>query len=235
NPERTTVSTPFYTLGFSDRWILDRMEIEGGPDILDVDVLGAPIGNCVRSPYTASLSHGAFLVNRDGPVRAIRRVIGFNSGILTEMQWVFYPRLAEALTTLRVHSLPGPVAYTDHSPAAEGMRYRSSNSDWVTIDGRPDRVGGSEMPRWAMVVGRQGSYVVDYRVEVSGMPRPPIGHVYLDEANPDFEPCLLDGAFYGAHGISMDGELQNTDPSRGRAGNLTVLRRFAFGGDPDAA
>src|SRR5690606_24302428 len=85
NPENTTVRTPFYTLGFSDRWILDRMEIEGGPDILDVDVLGATPGNCVRSPYTASLSHGAFLANRDGPVRAIRRVIGFNSGILTEM------------------------------------------------------------------------------------------------------------------------------------------------------
>ena len=234
NPEDTTVRTAYYTLGFADRWMWNRLEIEGGPDILDVDVLGAPVGNCVRSPYTGSLSRGAFLVNRDGPVRGIRRVIGFNSGAMTEMQWTFYQRFADARTTLRVHPLPGATAYLDHSAEAEGMRYRSSNSDWVSIDGQHDQIG-TAAPEWEMVAGRQGSYVVTYDVEVSGVPRPPIERVYLDDAHPRTPPCLLDGAYYGAHGIALTGELQNTDPSRGRAGHFSVRRRFAFGGDPEVA
>lgn len=234
NPENTTVRTPYYALGFSDRWILNELRIENGPDILDVDVMGSPIGNCARSPYTASLGRGAFLVNRDGPVRGIRRVIGFNSGSLTEVEWVFYPRLAEARLTLRVHPLPGPAVYIDHSAAAQGMRLRTSTSNWVEIDGRPDRLGGAA-PAWAMVTGRQGSYVVDYRVESSGLRLPPVVGVYEDDARPRATPCLLDGSFYGAHGLRLGGEIANTDPSRGRAGDLRIRRRFAFGGNPEAS
>lgn len=234
NPENTTVRTPYYTMGFSDRWILNELRIENGPDILDVDALGSPIGSCARSPYTASLSRGAFLVNRDGPVRGIRRVIGFNSGPLTEMQWVFYPRLAVSEVNLRVHPLPGPAVYTDHSAEARGMRLRTSNSDWVTIDGEPDRIG-SAPPQWAMVAGRQGSYVVDYDVEASGLRLPPLEQIYVDEARPRADPCLLDASFYGAHGLRLGGEIANTDPGRGRAGDLRIRRRFAFGGDPAEA
>jgi hypothetical protein len=235
NPEDTSVRTAYYTLGFTDRWVLNRMEIEGGPDILDVDMQGAEVGSCIRSPYTASLARGAFLVNRDGPVRAIRRVIGFNSGPLTEMQWVFYQRLAVTETTLRVHPLQrGPAAYIDHSPEAVGMRFRSSSTDGVTIDGRPDRVAAAA-PEWGMVTGRQGSYVVDYDVRVSGFRAPRVDQVFLDDADPREEPCLLDASFYGAHGISVQGALENTDPARGRAGAFSVRRRFAFGGDPEAA
>ena len=234
NPENTTVRTDFYTLGFSDRWIMNSLQIEGGPDILDVDMFGFVPGECGRSPYSASIARGAFLVNKDGPVRGIRRVVGFNSGPLAEMQWVFYQRLAESTATPRVHQIPGLLGYFDLSPEAEGMRFRAAGTDWVTIDGQPDRLG-SPSPEWGMVTGRQGSYAVDYEVQSSGFRLPPVEAFYLDDATPNIQPCLLDGAFYGANGVWVHGRIPNTDPGRGRAAEITARRRIVFGGDPEEA
>ena len=102
NPEDSTVTTPFYTQHFSDRWADDALQITdrgaSGVDILDRHKdLFAP-GNCGRSEDTFDDAEGAFIVNKSGPVRAIRSYIGANSGPLTERQHIFYER-REDITT----------------------------------------------------------------------------------------------------------------------------------------
>ncbi len=66
NPEDSRVTTPTYRAHFADRWLLDELAVAGGPDLLDVDMIGFGPGICWRTPYTGSLSEGAFVVNRCG-------------------------------------------------------------------------------------------------------------------------------------------------------------------------
>jgi hypothetical protein len=198
-------------------------------------MFGFEPGFCGRSPYTASVADGAFIVNKDGPLRAIRRVVGFNSGPQSEMQWVFYRRLAVSEVVPRVHQIRGLLWYFDHSPAAEGMRFRAAGTVEVVIDGRPDRLDGAS-PEWEMVTGEQGSYAAAYEVEASGFQLPPVQAFYLDDARPSIQPCMLDGAFYGANGLWVSGRIPNTDPALAPgAARVRVRRRIVFGGDPEEA
>ena len=94
NPENSLVSTGKYTHHFGDRWLSDRLTITvqggSGADILDRHkALFAP-GNCARSEDTFDDAEGAFIVNKDGPVRAIRSYVGANSGPSTERTHIFY-------------------------------------------------------------------------------------------------------------------------------------------------
>ena len=62
----------------------------GARDILDRHKnLFAP-GNCGRSENTFSDGAGAIIVNKNGPVRAIRSYIGANSGTYTHREHLFY-------------------------------------------------------------------------------------------------------------------------------------------------
>ena len=158
NPEDSTVRTNFYTRHFSDRWADDGLKIiapgASGVDILDRHKnLFAP-GNCGRSEDTFDDAEGAFIVNKSGPVRAIRSYIGANSGPLTARQHIFYDRREDITTTLRVHAIPGVMDFFDYSPAANGMTYRSDvDPRGATIDGaarrrqlREDRLGDGRRP-----------------------------------------------------------------------------------------
>jgi hypothetical protein len=239
NPESTTVRTDFYALGFSDRWVLDRLEVEGGPDLLDVDLLSFGPGRCERTPYTGSRAEGAFLVNRSGPVRALRRVIGFNSGPLTEMTWTFYRRHAVSDAVLRVHPVPGVALWLDHTPEATGATYRDpERPDGAAVDGRPDAgEGDGRAPaRWQVFDGPRSRYVMDYAVSTAGNARAAVRAVFFDDARSEVPTCTADEAFYGAHGVWVDGRIPNSDPRLGRVeGRLSVRRRFVFGGDPETA
>jgi hypothetical protein len=91
-----------------------------GADILDRHKnLFAP-GNCVRSEDTFSAAEGAFIVNKSGPVRALRAYIGANSGPYTGRLHVFYARRELITTYLRVHA-----------------RSRASWTSWTTEPPRP--------------------------------------------------------------------------------------------------
>ena len=115
NPELTTVESPgVWRASFSDRWIRDGLWVEHGV-MLSTDLLdrhrttsGAP--GCTRSEdtfsgYTLNASEGAFLANIDGPVRALRSLVGANSGVITQRDHVFWPRREDLTTRLRVHPL----------------------------------------------------------------------------------------------------------------------------------
>ena len=143
NPENSTVSTPYYSQHFSDRWVDDQLRITmpgaGGQDILDRHKnLFAP-GNCGRSEDTFSAGAGAMIANKSGPVRAIRSYIGANSGTYTQREHIFYERRHDITTYLRVHAIPGVMDFFDYAPAAIGMTYKSDvDPRGVRIDGVPD-------------------------------------------------------------------------------------------------
>ena len=178
NPENSVVTTPYYSHHFSDRWISDEIHImtggATGVDILDLHkALFAP-GNCSRSENTFSYGEGAFIVNKSGPVRAIRSYVGANSGPLTQRDHLFYEGRQDIRTFLRVHSIAGIMDFFDYSPSASGMTYYNNlNTSGVTIDGNPDSVALGTL-QWEMVTGAQGSLVLASSVatNIPGLARP---------------------------------------------------------------
>jgi len=127
NPENSIISNAWYRTHFSDRWIRDELNIyaggAGGLDILDrhKDMFGP--GVCNRTENTFSDGEGAFIANKDGPVRAIRSYLGANSGPITQRDHFFYERRQDMLTHLRVHPIPGLIDLYDYSTNAIGMVY----------------------------------------------------------------------------------------------------------------
>ena len=232
NPEHSRVTTPHYRLGFSDRWIADELAVGEGPDLLDVDMIGFGPGICWRTPYTGSLSEGAFVVNRSGPVRAIRGVVGFNSGPLVQQTWIFYERLIETRSVLRVHPVPGVMSYLDLSDAARGMTYFDANHAYgIAVDGEPDALHEG-VPTWQAVTGPQGTLVTLHEVTAENF-EPTVETYHEDNGFPDYAACMGDDRFVGAHGLHIADEIPNTDP-REREGELVGLalsRRIVVGGE----
>src|SRR4029079_5149747 len=122
-----------YKRHFSNRWVTDQLNViaagKTAPDILDRQkVLFAP-NVCGRSedtfdatgPYGSA--EGAFVINKSGPVRAIRSYVGANSGPSTQRTDICYDRREDLRTDLRVHAIPSVMDFIDYSAAASGMTY----------------------------------------------------------------------------------------------------------------
>ena len=114
------------TAGLDDAHHHHRAGGASGADILDRHKnLFAP-GNCGRSEDTFAAAEGAFIVNKSGPVRAIRCYVGANSGPL-------HPAPARLLRAARGHhDVPaGPrdrrASWTSSTTARRrrGMTYRN--------------------------------------------------------------------------------------------------------------
>ncbi len=235
NPEDSTIATPYFSQHFSDRWIDDGLQIHAGnasgADILDRHKSMFAPGSCGRSEDTFSAGEGAFIVNRNGPVRAIRSYIGANSGPYTQRQHVFYRRSEEISTFLRVHAIPSVLDFFDYSPAALGMTYRNDlNTAGVTIDGVPETPTPGA-PRWEQVSGPQGSMSIinardaDFAMTVTSY--------YLDDSTPSITQCTGDATAYGSSGSYITSSIPNTDPRLGAAGTLIASRDLYF--DPPGA
>jgi hypothetical protein len=147
------------------------------PDLLTLDVFRGTddpfdpaFEGCVRWPFTGSASEGGFLVNVDGPIRAIRHLIGFNSGPLTEVMWTFYPLTVETVTTPRVHRLNHGFALFLHlSSEAEGYTYArgtgtAASATDVVDEGDPG-FGSVDLPAWQTLTGPGGGWAIAYDVE----------------------------------------------------------------------
>ncbi|MDX1421065.1 MAG: hypothetical protein R3181_13955, partial [Rubricoccaceae bacterium] len=100
NPEDTWVEGSSYRAHFSDRWILDSLSLGDGPDLIDRGKVNG-YNLCNRHERTASFARGAHIVNRAGPVRTLRAVLGYNSGPLTQREYVFYDEYIEERTYFR--------------------------------------------------------------------------------------------------------------------------------------
>jgi hypothetical protein len=234
NPENSTVTTAAYTRHFSDRWIDDRLTIRSGgasgADILDRHKnLFAP-GNCARSEDTFSAAEGAFIVNKSGPVRALRAYIGANSGPFTGRQHVYYAQREVITTYLRVHAISGVMDFLDYSPAASGMTYRSNRATGgVTVDGLPDTPAAGSLT-WESVDGAQGGLASVHRYETD-IPGFATTSYYLDQKSPSGgaeTQCTGDGTAYGASGPRVAQGIPNTDPRLQPANRLTVTRDLFF-------
>ena len=187
NPEDSTITTAAYTRHFSDRWIDDGLTVRSGgatgADILDRHKnLFAP-GNCARSEDTFSAAEGAFVVNKSGPVRALRAYIGANSGPYTGRLHVFYARREVITTYLRVHAIGGVMDFLDYSAAATGMTYRNDrNTAGVRVDGVPDAPALGSLA-WESVDGAQGGLTSVHRYETD-IPGFATTSYYLDQQTP---------------------------------------------------
>jgi len=216
NPEDSEVSTPFYRVHFSDRWIRDEIMVyvdsATGEDILDRHKsLFAP-GNCGRSEDTFSAGEGAFFANIDGPVRAIRSYLGANSGPFTQRVHIFYEKRHDIRTYLRVHSISGIMDYYDYSPSASGMSYMNDlNTTGVIIDGYQDTVTNGPIT-WEMVTGTQGTLVMSHTLETD-IPGFAYTSYYSDDISPSVTQCTGDAYEYGASGPWVDQSIPNTDPT----------------------
>jgi hypothetical protein len=232
NPENSNVTTPYYTHHFSDRWISDALTItvggSTGVDILDRHKNLFLPSVCVRSENTFSDGEGAFVVNKSGPVRAIRSYIGANSGPLTQRDHIFYAQREDITTYLRVHAIPGVMDFFDYSPAASGMTYYNNlNTGGVAVDGNPDSVAAGAIT-WEMVTGAQGSLAMAGSVatNISGLS---YTSYYLDDSTPPDTQCTGDAFAYGASGVWINQAIPCTDPSQSCTSYLQSARTMYYG------
>ena len=236
NPEDSTVTTPCYTRHFSDRWISDGLTIRPprgtGADLLDMyKCLFAP-GIPVRSMRTFCVGEGAFVVNKSGPVRAIRSYIGCNSGPLTQGRHFFYDRCEDYTVLLRVHLIPALLIFADYSPDAKGMTYSNNlNPEGVTVDGKRDRVKRGTLT-WEMLSGRAGTLITLNRL-VTTFPNYKPTSYYLDAENSKLTQVTGDAHAFAASGPYYSTPIRNTDPRHGMTGVFEMRRILVFEG-PDA-
>ncbi len=233
NPEDSTVTTAAYAHHFSDRWVDDELHITAGAatgvDILDRHRNQFAPFECGRSEDTFSDGEGAFVVNRVGPVRAIRSYLGANSGPLSQRTHLFYEARHEIVSDLRVHAIPGMMEIFDYSPAAAGMTYRHSamGAD-VTIDGVPDAVSTARS-FWEMVRGAQGSLIsVRHATIEQDLPNSAYSTYYLDDATPPGDMCTGDTAAYGVSGLRLTASIDNTDPRFAPYRRFRALRVLTY-------
>ena len=227
NPENSIISNAWYRTHFSDRWIRDELNIyaggAGGSDILDrhKDMFGP--GICTRTEYTFSLGEGAFVANKDGPVRAIRSYLGANSGPNTQRDHLFYERRQDLFTYLRVHPIDGLIDLYDYSTNAIGMAYFNSlNTNGVTIDGTNDNVTPGPIT-WEMVTGAQGTVITVSSVLTDITPFTYTSY-YSDTNRPIVTQCTGDAFEYGTSGIWITNAIPSTDPRVGGTNHLTAMR-----------
>ena len=242
NPEDSFISTDFYERHFSDRWKSDGLRVFAG-DATGVDILDrhknlfAP-GICDRSENTFSAAEGAFIVNKSGPVRALRGYVGANSGPRTQRTHVFYEQREDITTHLRVHAIPAIMDFLDYSPEASGMEYLNNNLDApVVIDGVADTVPEGPVD-WELARGPQGTILMLHTLltDIVGLT---VSSYYLDEANAGTTQCTGDAHAYGQSGhfiIGLPGSplpsIPNTDPKTSPF-KLLALERTIYYMPPD--
>jgi hypothetical protein len=234
NPENSGVSTAHYGHHFFDRWGSDGITVltggASGADILDRHKPMFAPGNCARTEDTFNDAEGAFVVNKSGPVRAIRGYVGANSGPFTQREHLFYERRQDINTYLRVHAIGGVADFMDYSPAASGMTYYNShNTGGLAVNGVPETASAGAIT-WEMITGAQGSltHVGSVSTDIS-----PFNYTsyYFDDATPGGgaeTQCTGDATAYGMSGAWINQSIPNTDPSLGAAKFLHSRRHIYY-------
>ncbi len=238
--EDSTIQGANYVRHFSARWLSDDLRItEGdatGVDILDVDQARFSPDSCGRHVLTFSTAEGAFVVNKSGPVRALRSYLGANSGPLTQRIHRFYDKREDVSTHLRVHSLSsGIMVLLDYSDEARGMTYANdSNPMGVTIDGVPDDVNQSAAPDWEIVTGPQGTLVMTTTMDITLDPSRLEGY-WNDDEDTTLSQCdtstildAPDAQALGTSGTWYKGRLEDTDPKNGATEHFVGHRTMYF-------
>lgn len=226
NPEDSTARTAAYEMHFSDRWIDDRLVVTTpgatGVDVLDWHGIQGTPSLCGNTTATFSNGSGAMIANVDGPVRAVRSVVGAESGVITQREWWFYPDRIDISFVIRVHPLCCSFDFFDYSAQAIGMVYHDNlNQAGVSIDGMPDTMATGVL-EWQLVTGPQGSLTHVFHTVTDLAVLAETSH-YFDEQTPTHTQCTGDGAAYGVSGTQVN-NIPNTDPRLGPAFRLEQYR-----------
>jgi hypothetical protein len=240
-PEASEVRTENYVRRFQDRWVDNDLEVHRGAatgvDILDrhdahFDTLDA---TCVRTQATYRAGEGAFVVNKSGPVRALRDFIGANSGPHVQRQHVFYDGKEVINTYLRVHAVPGVTDFFDYSTAGRGLRYSSgiqtigTVNSRLSIDGIQDPfvpfAGSSGMDGFETVDGPQGGLSMVQKF-VTNNADPTYHGVYRDLGTA--KTCTGDGQILGASGPQGNSAFENTDEAASASAKHLFYQRTIY-------
>jgi hypothetical protein len=233
NAETSKVTTPTYSISFTDRWKEVSWQVlatgASQVDVLDGHKNQFSTNDCSRSNATFAGEEGAFVANIDGPVRAIRSYVGANSGPLTQRTHFLYRDREDTVTSLRVHPIPAIMDFVDFSSAAKGMKYRSSTKpNGVTIDGSSDSIS-TALPSWEAVDGPQGRIYMRATFTTSqGNLRSGTTQFYRDQSMPREPQCWGDGSYYGAAGSYVQTAIGNTDPRSTPFATVTGKRTTQF-------
>lgn len=231
NPEDSSVTTAYYQRHFQDRWIDDELRIFAGTatgvDILDrhKNLFGPSV--CTRSEDTFSDGEGGFIINKSGPVRAIRSYLGANSGPRTQREHFYYEQREDVTTYLRVHQIPGVMDFFDYSSDALGMTYQNNNmASSVAIDGVNDTIS-SGIVYTELVTGAPGSLVKLHAFTTDISPIT-ITTYYLDDATPSDTQCTGDAFAYGSSGNYITSTIPSTDAFLGGTASLSLTSTLYF-------
>jgi hypothetical protein len=208
NNEDSRVNTNNYSLHLAAEWISDEVKITTGGasniDILDRHKNFYKNGICLRSEDTFSDGVNAFATNKSGPVRAIRSIMGANSGPLTQRTHIFYQTRQDIITNLRVHSIASIYDAFDYNSNANGMKYSNNlNTTGVTINGSRDAVSTGDIS-WELAGGSKGSIVILHRHSTTfTSSEATFTSYYDDNKSKPASNCTGDGQAWGTSGIGM--------------------------------
>lgn len=225
NPEDSYVTTQYYEQHFSDDWIRDQIVITAGDasglDILDYDKIQLAPGLCYRHIGTFSAGAGTHITSISGPVRAIRSIMGANSGALIQRTQFFYENKDQTETVWRVHPVRGITEYYDYTEDASGMTYYNEhNPNGVKIDGEVDLIDPT-FAHWSLLTGAPGS-ILSFTDLHADFPLTGLQNYYLDQRNAEVEQCIGDPHAMGANGFFLQQDIPNTDPRDGAYNSLSI-------------
>lgn len=219
--ENSVVNTPYYQLSFSDRWIEDFLKVtisnSAGIDLIDRHRNQFSMSDC-ENEDSFSICEGAFIVNKSGPIRAIRSYMGACSGPLTQREHYFYDQFEVIKTNLRVHQLPDMYDFWDYNPGAGQMRYSNNNNTTggttdantgmtgIPVDGTQDVVTAGVL-NWELMSSASGSVFRNYQLTTNITPFA-LSSYYVDTNTPSTTPGTAtyecpggDGKLWGASGL----------------------------------
>lgn len=209
--ENSTVTTANYSIRFTKRWIEEELKISAGGasnvDILDRHQAFVAPNNCFRSEQTFSDSRGTIVTSKNGPVRAIRSVMGANSGVGTQITIKFTESRLDYQVDFRVHPIGGFFDVYDLNTNAAGMMYyNNQNSNGVLVNGVQDALVTTNPNTWELYTGNQGSIAVSYAYQTDI----PLGtnsfvEAYFDDGGTTspLHTCTGDSFAYGASGFHL--------------------------------
>ncbi len=215
--EDSTFASAHYTQHMAAPWTVDGLTLatsgSESPDLLDRLRVQFQPGDCERSEDSMSWSQPDYLINRSGPVRALRGYIGANSGAFTQRVHILYAQRQDIVTDLRVHNIPGIMLFADYAPSSAGMTYVNNLlQSSVPIDGIMDDVPTGAL-QWEMITGAPGSIVSTYALTTT-IPGLVVSSFYEDAVVPTIPTCTGDDSYYGASGFVVLGPIPCTDPAR---------------------
>ncbi|MEL6717945.1 MAG: hypothetical protein AAFP82_04460, partial [Bacteroidota bacterium] len=225
NTENTFATTDHYEVGFTSRWKEETLKIKAGNatevDILDLHQGTLSTSNCIRNTTTFTENKGIVVNAINRPIRAIRSVMGTNSGPHNQTTYFFTQCRVEYVTDLRVHSNGTGISdihdIFDFNAEMVGATYSNSiNSIPMAIDGKQDGLNTEDFPSWAFYKGDVGAIAMAYRLETNmtvGEDRQDVANdlveistssYYDDGGDPAIFTCTGDAEAYGSSGIIFE-------------------------------